>query len=67
MEIRVVQTLLKDSDSKPYTEYVLQIKKGVKTWKIERKYKKFCDLHSQLKVQFPGVGISENSYIVNPQ
>lgn len=39
MEIRVIQTLLKDSDSKPYTEYVLQIKKGGKTWKIERKYK----------------------------
>ena len=53
-----MQTLLKDSDSKPYTEYALQITKGKKSWKIDHKYKSLCELHSQLKAQFPGVGLS---------
>lgn len=67
IEIEVKQTLLKDSESKPYTEYLLEVRKNGKAWNVSRKYKEFCSLHSQLKTLLPGINLSDYSYIVSPQ
>jgi hypothetical protein len=65
--IRIRQTLIKDSDGKPFTEYVVELSRSGKQWTLHRKYKSFCDLHAALKGALPGVELSEVSYIVNPQ
>jgi hypothetical protein len=65
--IAITQTLVKDQDHKPYTEYVVQLNNQTRTWTIIRKYKAFCDLNHALKAALPGVELSEVSYIVNPQ
>lgn len=67
LSIRIRQTLIKDADGKPFTEYVVELEREGKQWTLHRKYKSFCDLHAALKGALPGVELSEASYIVNPQ
>jgi hypothetical protein len=66
LEIKVKQTLVKESDGKPFTEYLIEVKKGNEIWTINRKYKAFCDLNSALKSALPGVELSDASSTVNP-
>jgi len=63
----VSQTLVKNENNKPFTEYVIDLKKDKHTWTIHRKFKEICDLNSALKTVLPGVSLSEVSYIVCPQ
>lgn len=39
IQITVKHTLLKDSNSRPFTEYVLDLKEGSKCWTLSRRYK----------------------------
>ena len=50
---------MREVESKaPFTEYVIDIKRGNKKWTINRKYKALCDLHATLKANLPGVELS---------
>ncbi len=65
LQISIHQTMVKEnSDSKPYTEYLIQIiYNGVK-WSVSRKYKQFCELHQSLNTHFPSLKFPESAFTV---
>lgn len=58
LELKIKQTLIREEQSKPFTEYVIELKRGNKCWTVYRKYKAFCDLNSVLRAILPGVELS---------
>jgi hypothetical protein len=57
MKCNIIQTLIKEDErnSKPYTEYVVQIKHENKKWTVNRLYKNFCSLHASLSKTYPNI------------
>jgi hypothetical protein len=47
--------MVRETDNKPYTEYLISVGKGNAKWNLNRRYKTFCELHNSLKVALPGV------------
>jgi hypothetical protein len=65
LQIIINQTMVKESaDSKPYTEYLIQISYSTKRWSVARKYKTFCELHQKLNTEFPSIKFPDSSYII---
>ena len=52
---------------KPFTEYVIEAKRGNQRWSVLRRYTAFCELNLSLQAALPGVEMSEVSYVVRPQ
>jgi hypothetical protein len=58
--IIVSQTLVRElPDQKPFTEYLISVTYGGKSWTINRRYKMFCNLHSALQSQLPHVELPD--------
>lgn len=67
--ISINQTMVKESsDSKPYTEYLIQVTLNGQKWLVAKKYKNFCELHQNLSASFHGFTFPESAdAIVNSQ
>jgi hypothetical protein len=67
LQISINQTMVKESndaqDSKPYTEYLIQVTYNSK-WSVSRKYKEFTELHRSLQSQFPTMKFPESALIL---
>jgi len=65
LQISIHQTMVKEnSDSKPYTEYLIQIIYNGMKWSVSRKYKQFCELHQSLNTHFPSLKFPESAFTV---
>lgn len=65
LDININQTIVKESaDSRPYTEYLIQVTHKGKRWSVSRKYKEFCELHQRLNAEYPSTKFPDSSYIV---
>jgi hypothetical protein len=53
--VKIKQTLIREEQSKPFTEYVIELRRGGECWTVYRKYKAFCDLNTSLRATLPGV------------
>lgn len=63
LQISINQTMVKESsDSKPYTEYLIQITHNSQKWSVSRKYKMFCELHQTLTSSFPSLKFPESNF-----
>lgn len=51
-------------DNKPYTEYLIEVNYCSNKWTIARKYKNFCELHSNLMTLFPGMKFPDSSLAI---
>jgi hypothetical protein len=49
-------------DNRQYTEYVVQVNFNDRTWKINQKYKAFCQLHEKLINQYPNIKFPLSSF-----
>ena len=67
--ISINQTMVKESsDSKPYTEYLIQVTLNGQKWLVAKKYKNFCELHQNLSASYHGFTFPESAdAIVNSQ
>lgn len=62
-QITIIQTMVKEtSDSKPYTEYLIQVMDSGQKTLVTRKYKEFCDLHQCLTLSFPTLKLPESTF-----
>lgn len=58
--IIVSQTFVRElPDQKPFTEYLISVTYGGKSWTINRRYKMFCNLHSALQAQLTHVELPD--------
>jgi hypothetical protein len=65
LQISINQTMVKEStDSKPYTEYLIQVSYENKKWSVSRKYKSFCELNQYLISEFPSTKLPDSSYVI---
>jgi hypothetical protein len=65
LQISINQTMVKEnSDSKPYTEYLIQISYNGIKWSVSRKYKMFCELHQSLNTHFPSLKFPESAFTI---
>lgn len=65
LQISIHQTMVKEnSDSKPYTEYLIQVIYNGTKWSVSRKYKQFCELHQALNTHFPSLKFPESAFTV---
>jgi len=56
--VSIAQTMVREEPNKPgtsYTEYVIQVRTDSCHWNVSRRYRQFCELHNNLKAQFPYV------------
>jgi PX domain. len=65
LQISINQTMVKEnSDSKPYTEYLIQVSYNGIKWSVSRKYKMFCELHQNLNTHFPSLKFPESAFTI---
>lgn len=65
LEITINQTIVKESsDSRPYTEYLIQMSHKGRRWAVSRKYKEFCELHQRLCAEYPSTKFPDSSYVI---
>ena len=57
--LSISKTTLKESENKPYTEYIISINYNGRILSISRRYKMFCNLHLSLQQQFPHIDLPE--------
>ena len=63
--IAINQTMVKESlDSKPYTEYLIQIEYNSFKYTVSRKYKEFYEFHHNLSSQFPTLKFPESAFSI---
>ena len=63
IQISINQTMVKESsDSKPYTEYLIQVVVNGNKWSVSRKYKMFCELHQTLTSAFPSLKFPDSNF-----
>lgn len=57
IQLSISQTTVRENpeNSKPYTEYLIQINTNNFKWNVLRKYKAFCELHQAIVTTFPGL------------
>lgn len=65
--MKIKQTLVREEENKPFTEYAIELRRGNDCWTIYRKYKAFCSLNTALHAVLPGVELSEVAHVVSPQ
>lgn len=51
--VSILKAYIKESDSKPFTEYIVSVSYNGKVLTVPRKYKMFCYLHLSLQQSFP--------------
>lgn len=57
--VSISKASIKETDSKPYTEYLISVSNNGKNLAIPRKYKMFCYLHQSLQQTFPNFDMPE--------
>ena len=57
--VSISKASIKETDSKPYTEYLISVSNNGKNLTIPRKYKMFCYLHQSLQQTFPNFDMPE--------
>lgn len=57
IQVSISQTSVRENpeNSKPYTEYLIQVNTNNFKWNVMRKYKSFCELHQAILTTFPGL------------
>jgi len=65
LRVAINQTAVKESaDSKPYTEFMIQVSYNTTKWTIAKQYKHFCELHHSLSTQFPNLKLPESALAI---
>jgi len=65
LRVAINQTAVKEgADSKPYTEFMIQVSYNATKWTIAKQYKQFCELHHSLSTYFPNLKLPESALAI---